>query len=217
MPGTNPDEVVNAAKKVTPTIDLPGLPAYNKTIRVRNGTTTVSYSWALGNLTLSASGNQTVTTTVDQHTDLSRAPLSGTTTTNASGQPVFTPNPPFTSVQDAYAAVLALLAPDSAALTAAQKAAITVTGVAHQTPGDPASPVTAYTVVLSGTYPASYDMRLGDLQRSAMRILTTAMRSLPFQQLASIQGVPSIDVGPYTSRFHQLPQFVTVDKDRVAR
>lgn len=217
MPGNNPDEVVNAAKKVTPTIDLPGLPAYHKTIRVRNGTTVVSYSWALGNLTLSAGGNQTVTTTVDQHTDLSRAPLSGTTTTNASGQTVFTPNPPFTSVQDAYAAVLALLAPDSAALTAGQKAAIAVTGVVHQTPGDATSPVTAYTVVLSGTYPASYDMRLGDLQRSATRILTTAMRSLPFQQLASVHGVPSITVVPYTSRFHDLQPFVTVQKGRVGR
>jgi beta-glucosidase-like glycosyl hydrolase len=215
MPGNNPDEVVNAAKKVTPTIDLSGLPAYNKTIRVRNGTTTIRYSWTLGNLTLAAGGDQTVATTVDQHTDLSRIPLSGTTTTNAAGQPVFTPNPPFASVQDAYAAVTALLAADSTALTADQKAAITVTDVAHQTPGDATSPVTAYTVVLRGTYPASYDMRLGDLQRSAMRILDIAMQTLPFQQLAAIQGVPAIHVRAYTSQFHHLPQFVTVEKSRI--
>jgi len=144
-------------------------------------------------------------------------PLSGTTTTNAAGQPVFTPNAPFTSVQDAYAAVLALLAADNTALTAEQKAGITVTDVVHQTPGDASSPVTAYTVVLSGTYPASYAMRLGDLQRSATRILTIAMQSLPFQQLASIQGVPAIKVGPYTNQFHHLPPFVTVHKSRVRR
>jgi len=217
MPGNNPQEIINAAKKVTPTIDVSGLPAYNKTIRVRNGTTTISYAWTLGNLALAAGGDQTVSTTVDQHTDLSRVPLSGTTTTTAAGQPVFTPNPPFTSVQDAYAAVLAMLAPDNTAFTAAQKAAITLTDVVHQTPGDATSPVTAYTIVLRGSYPASYDLRLGDLQRSAMRILTVAMQSLPFQQLASIQGVPAIKVGPYTSQFHHLPQFVTVQKSRVRR
>ena len=72
MPGNNPDEVINAAKKVTPAIDITGLPAYNKTIRVRNGATTVSWSWRLGNLTLTASGDQTVSTTVDEQTALRR-------------------------------------------------------------------------------------------------------------------------------------------------
>ncbi|MEV6846767.1 glycoside hydrolase family 3 N-terminal domain-containing protein [Actinoplanes sp. NPDC051411] len=217
MPGNNPDEVINAAKKVTPTIDVAGLPAYNKTIRVRNGTTTTSYSWRTGNLTLAATGTQTVSTTVDSHTDLSQVPLSGTTATNAAGQTVFTPNPPFTSVQDAYTAVTALLAPDSTALTADQKSAITVTGVAHQNPADTTSPVTAYTITVHGTYPADYDMRLGDLQHSATRILAVVMQSLPFQQLAALHHIPHVAVGPYTSQFHHLPQFVTVDKDRVRR
>jgi hypothetical protein len=217
MPGNNPDEVINAAKKVTPTIDVSGLPAYNKTVRVRGGNTTISYSWSLGNLTLAAGGSQTITTTVDQHTDLSRTPLSGTTTTNAAGQPVFTPNAAFTSVQDAYTALLAMLAADNTALTAAQKAAIAVTDVVRQTPGDAASPVIAYTVVLKGEYPAGYDLRLGDLQRSAIHILTIAMRSLPFQQLATIQKVRGIEVGPYTSQFRHLEQFVTVEKSRIGR
>jgi beta-glucosidase-like glycosyl hydrolase len=215
MPGNNPDEVVNAAKQVTPTIDVSGLPAYHKTVRAFGTTTFTNYAWALGSFTLAAGGDHTVSTTVDQHTDLSRRPLSGTTTTNPVGQPVFTPNPRFGSVQDAYAAVTALLAADSTALTAAQKAAVAVTNVVHQKPGDATSPVTAYTVVLRGAYPASYDMRLGDLQRSAMRILTVAMQSLPFQQLAAIQGVSAVRVGAYTNQFHHLPQFVTVQKSRI--
>jgi beta-glucosidase-like glycosyl hydrolase len=213
MPGNNPDEVINAAKKVTPAIDITGLPAYNKTIRVRNGATTVSWSWRLGNLTLTASGDQTVSTTVDAQTDLTRLPLSGTTTTTATGQTVFTADPRITSVQDAYARVLALLAPDSTALTADQKAAISVTGVVHQNPADTASPVTAYTIRLRGTYPASYDMRLGDLQLSAARVLGIASQSLPFQQLAALQHVRHVTVGPYTDQFRHLPQFVTVRKD----
>jgi beta-glucosidase len=96
-------------------------------------------------------------------------------------------------------------------------AAVTLTDVVHEVPGDPASPVTAYTVVLKGTYPASYDMRLGDLQRSAMRILTIAMQSLPFQQLATAQHVRGIGIAPYTSQFHHLRQFVTVEKSTVTR
>ncbi|WP_426504660.1 glycoside hydrolase family 3 N-terminal domain-containing protein [Dactylosporangium sp. McL0621] len=217
MPGNNPNEVINASRKVTPTIDVGGLPVYNKTIRVRNGTTTTTYSWSLGNLSLTATGGQSVSTTVDEHTDLTRVPLSGTTAPNAAGQTVFTPNAPFASVQDAYAAVQALLDPASTALTADQKAAITVTGVVHQNPADATSPVTAYTLVLKGNYPASYDMRLGDLQRSATRILNVAMQSLPFQQLAGLQHVRGITVGPYTSQFRHLPSYVTVDKDRVQR
>ncbi len=211
MPGNNPGEVVNAAKKVTPTIDVSGLPAYNKTVR---GTQT-SYAWSLGNFSLAVAGSQTVSTTVDAGTDLSRTPLSGTTSTNAAGKTVFTPNERFASVQDAYAAVQALLAPAGTALTAAQKAAITVTNVVHRTAGDTTSPVVAYTVTLTGNYPASYDMRLGDLQRSAAHILTIVMQSLPFQQLATIQNVRGITAGPYTGQFHHLRQFLTVDRSRI--
>jgi beta-glucosidase-like glycosyl hydrolase len=214
MPGGNPDEVINATKKVQPTIDISGLPAYNKNIITFGTFSFTQWRWSLGSLVLSAGGDQTITTTVDQSTDLSQTPLSGTTTTdNSTGQTTFTPNPKFTSVADAYAAVTALLAPGNTALTADQKAAITITNVVHQTPGDDSSPVTAYTVVLKGDF--AVDMRLGDLQRSAMRILNIAMQSLPFQQLASLQGVPGIDVGAYTSQFLNLSSFVTVDKGAV--
>jgi beta-glucosidase len=126
---------------------------------------------------------------------------------------VFTPNAKFTSVDDAYKAVTALLA--GTAFNAAQKAAISITGIVHATPGDSTTPVTAYTVTIKGAYPASYDMLLGDLQRSAMRILNIAMQSESFQQLAAQQGVPGIQAGPYTSQFSDLTQYVTVDKSTV--
>jgi hypothetical protein len=58
-------------------------------------------------------------------------------------------------------------------------------------------------------------MRLGDLQRSAMRILNIAMQSEPFEQLAAEQGVSGVQARPYTSQFADLDQFVTVDKAAV--
>jgi hypothetical protein len=204
-PGGNPNEVINAIKQSTPQIDVSGLPAYSQ-----SGT---RYSWSLGSLSLSATGTETVSTTVDQTTDLTKVPLSGVTTTDAGGHQVFTPNPRFTSVDAAYKAVTALLA--GSAFNASQKAAVSITNVVHATPGDDTTPVTAYTVTLKGTYPASYDMRLGDLQRSAMRILNVAMQSEPFQQLAAQQGVTGIQTGSYTGQFADLTQFVTVDKGTV--
>lgn len=195
-PGGNPGEIINATVKVAPTVDIDGLPAYNKTI---NGTRT-SYSYQLGGLTLAADGATTISTTVNASTDLSKTPLSGTTTTDAINNQVFTPNPNFTSVDDAYQAVQTLLG--STALSAAQKAGISITGVVHATAGDTTTPVTAYTVTLTGNYPAAgYPMRVGDLQRSAIRILTTASRTESFQQLAQEQGVKGIKVGPYGNLF----------------
>ena len=208
-PGGNPNEVINATKQSAPTIDLSGLPAYN----ARVTPTRTTYTWSVGSLTLSATGSQTIATTVDQSTDLSKTPLSGTTTTDAGGHTVFTPNAKFASVDDAYKAATALLT--GSAFNATQKAAISISNVVHTNPADSTSPVTAYTVTLTGNYPASYDMRLGDLQRSAMRILTAAMHSEPFAQLATAQGVSGINVGPYENLFGTLPQVMTVDKSTV--
>jgi len=201
MPGNSPDDVITATKKVDPTIDITGLPAYNLTTGRRT-----SYIWALGSLTLSATGSQTVTTTVNQSTDLSKVPISGTTSGG-----VFTPNPVFASVNDAYQAVTTLL--NSNALSADQKAAIRISDVVHATPSDDTSPVTAYTITVKGNYVV--DMRLGDLQRSAMRILNTAMQSEPFAQLAALQGVGEVRVGAYAAQFRHLARFVTVDKSKV--
>ena len=63
--------------------------------------------------------------------------------------------------------------------------------------------------------PSSYVMRLGDLQRSAMRILNVAMQSAPFDELASLQGVHGINVGSYTGQFRHLDQPVTVSRGKV--
>ena len=52
-------------------------------------------------------------------------------------------------------------------------------------------------------------MRLGDLQRSAMRILTVVTKSTPFQELADAQHVPGIDVGPYSAQAGNLRNVVT--------
>jgi Beta-glucosidase-related glycosidases len=207
MPGNNPAEVINATKKVPPTIDVAGPPVYTTTVR----TSGLRYSWQFGGLALSATGVETISTTVDSTTDLSN-PQSGAFTTDANGQLVFTPVS-YASVADAYAATTSLLA--SNALNNTQKAAITITDVTHATPGDDTTPVTAYTVVMKGSYPAN-DMRLGDLQRSAMRILNIAMQSAPFDELASLQGVNGITVGSYTSQFHNLQPVVTTTQGKGA-
>ncbi|MET8274928.1 MULTISPECIES: glycoside hydrolase family 3 protein [unclassified Streptomyces] len=213
-PGGNPAEIINAIKQVAPAIDISGLPAYNKRTR-SNGQ--VSYTWQFGSLTPSADGGTAVTTTVDQNTDLSQVPQSGATVTDAINNQVFTPNAKFTSVDDAYRAVTALLDPSSTALSAAQKAAISITGVQHATAGDDSSPVVAYTVALKGDYPAQgYPLRLGDLQRSAIRVLTTASQSSSFQELASLNGVKGIKVGPYTSQFNNLEPAVTTTLGKVS-
>lgn len=210
-PGGNTSEIVNAVVKVTPTVDIDGLPAYNKTVQARGTGTSTSWSFQLGSLTLAAGGGSTISTTVDAATDLSKTPLSGTTSIDAINNQVYTPDPKFTSVDSAYQAVQTLLA--SSALSAGQKAAISLTNVQHATPGDATSPVTAYTVVLSGNYPAQgFPMRLGDLQRSATRILTTASQAESFAQLAKEQGVKGITVPSYTKQFKKLDPAVTSTK-----
>ncbi|MEV8036882.1 glycoside hydrolase family 3 N-terminal domain-containing protein [Streptomyces sp. NPDC086182] len=211
-PGGRPFDIVNATVKATPTVDVNGLPAYTKTVRSVGFT---SYTFQLGGLTLAAGGTAGVTSTVDSSTDLSKAPLSGTTIIDAINNQTHTAHPKYTSVDDAYRAVQELLA--SSALTAAQKAAITVSNVQHATAGDTANPVTAYTVTLTGNYPAAgaYTMRLGDLQRSAIRILTTASRTTSFQQLARSRNVGGISVGSYTRQFKYLDPMVTSTRSRV--
>src|SRR4051794_5618633 len=154
-PGGNPDEVIDATKKVTPTIDVTGLPAYNATVLSFGSFSFSVYAWSVGSLSLSASGDQTISTTVDGSTDLSQVPLSG----NTGADGTFTPNKPYGSVDAAYKAVTALLTNPSTGLSADQKAGITITNVVHATPGDTTSPVTSYTISLKGSY--NVDLRLG--------------------------------------------------------
>jgi len=210
-PGNAPQNVVNSMLKVPPTIDISGLPVYNKTV---SGTRT-RYTWSFNGITPSASGTETFSTTVDGDTDLSQTPASGTTTSDAINNEVFTPNPKFTSVDDAYTQTAELLA--GSALSNAQKAGIAITDVVHATAGDDTTPVVSYTVNVKGDYSAAVGtMRLGDLQRSAMRVLTTAEQSAQFAELASLQGVRGIKAKPYEDQFRHLAEYVGVSKDKVA-
>jgi beta-glucosidase-like glycosyl hydrolase len=208
MPGNNPNEILTATTKVEPTIDVAGLPVYTKQTFTFGSFSFTRWTWQLGAFTLAANGGETISTTVDASTDLSQ-PQSGEITDEG-----FVPLDGYGSVDDAYAATTALLEQtgNGAPFNNQQRAAISITDVEHATPGDDTSPVTAYTVVLTGSYPTSYDMRLGDLQRSAMRILTIAMQSAPFEELAGIQNENGIDVGPYTAQFPDLETFVSVDR-----
>ncbi|MFF7363750.1 glycoside hydrolase family 3 N-terminal domain-containing protein [Streptomyces sp. NPDC008125] len=211
-PGGRPADIVNATVKAAPAFDVDGLPAYTRTVRSTGST---RYVFQLGGLTLAATGAETVSTTVDATTDLSKTPLSGTTTIDAINNQTHSANPKFTAVDDAYRAVRALLA--SSALTTAQKAAVTVSDVTHTAADDATGPVISYRITLTGDYPApdGWTMRLGDLQRSAARILTTASRTSSFQQLAASQSVRGISVGPYTRQFGNLDPAVTSSKGRV--
>ncbi|MFD9003052.1 hypothetical protein ACFV0T_19070 [Streptomyces sp. NPDC059582] len=86
----------------------------------------------------------------------------------------------------------------------------------HSTAGDATTPVTSCTVTLTGNYPAAnaYTVRLGDLQRSAIRILTTASRAAWFQQPAQSRKVRGISVGSYTKGFKDLDPTVASAKSR---
>lgn len=172
-------------------------------------------SWSLAGLVLSATGAKTVVATIDA-TVVGQTPQSGTSTFDmATFTSTFTPNPAYTSLQAAYDQVVATIAdPVTAGLTAAQAAevaagAITVTPT-YQVPGDPTSPLVSYTVRLTGNYPTSGEMRLGDLQRSAMRILNIVRQSAPFAQLTPANGGCGVTVGAYTAQFANLPTFLTV-------
>jgi beta-glucosidase len=211
-PGNNQAEIINAILKVAPTIDVSGLPVYNKLTTLSNNRT--SYQWSFGGLTPSATGTETIATTVDSTTDLTTTPLSGSTVRNTINNETYTPNAPYASVQAAYADVTALLA--SSALTTAQKAGITVSDVVYETPGDTTTPVVAYTVTLRGTYPtAGYNLRLGDLQRSASRVLNVAMQTAGFEQLAGQKGIAGISVGSYTGQFDNLANYLTTKLGKV--
>ncbi|WP_172832232.1 glycoside hydrolase family 3 protein [Nakamurella panacisegetis] len=203
-PGGNQGEIINNLKKVDATIDYDGMPAYNKTV----SPTRTSYSLTLGGLTLAApaSSSTTIVTNVGPDTDLSQTPLSTVTTTDVINNQTVAPVAVYGTVANAYAQVQATLA----ALSATQRAAIVVSNVVYQTPGDSTTPVVSYTVTTTGNYAiTSYNMRLGDLQRSAINILNIVRQTAGFQQLAAMNGVTGISVGAYTGQFTDLPSVVS--------
>ncbi|WP_051267650.1 glycoside hydrolase family 3 protein, partial [Nakamurella lactea] len=215
-PGGNQAEIINNMKQVAPTIDYDGVPAYNTQTLTFGTFVFTRNTFALGGLTLAATGSQSFSTTVDTSTDLSQPPLSTVTTTDAINNQIVTPVPVYGTPAGAYAAVQALLAPTNTALNATQKAAITVSDVEYQTAGDSTTPVVSYKVTVKGDYPAAgYTMRLGDLQRSAINILNVVEQSAQFQQLATIKGVSGITVGSYTGQFTDLASFASYAKSDV--
>jgi len=197
-PGGRPQDLIDAIKQVAPSIDVSGLPVYNKTINAQG---VVSYSWLFGALTPSATGATTIETTVDSTTDLSRTPASGTTTIDVISNQVFAPDAAFASVNDAFVAATGLLT-DPSALSGSQKSGLAITDVVREDPASATSAVTSFTVVVQGDYtPRVYTLRLGDLQRSASRVLDAAMRSTTFARLAADRGVIGVTVEPYADRF----------------
>ena len=209
MPGNNPAQVINAILLVQPSIDSNGTPVYIKSVTP----TRTSYTLQTGGLTLSATGTETITTTVDASTDLSQTSQSTVATTDAINNQTVVPVPAYGTVDAAYQAAAGLLS----ALSAAQQAAITISDVVRQTPGDASSPVVSYKVTIKGSYPAASTrtLRLGDLQRAARNVLTVVMQSAPFAELAGLQGVDGVTVAPYTAKFSGLRDFVTASSGKI--
>lgn len=211
-PGRAVNDPINAIKLNPPQIDVSGLPAFTRTVAA---TGTVSHTWNTNGLTLSAAGGSTVTTTIASTTDLTRTPVSGTAVRDVINNEVFTARAKYASVNEAYSEVKNFLATATASGSAngfntAQASAITLSDVTYATDGDATTPVVSYKVTLKGNYPVTgYTMRLGDLQRSATRILNIAMQTAQFKQLAGIQGVTGITVGSYTAQFDDLANYLT--------
>lgn len=215
-PGGAPAEPVNQIRKNPPQIDLNGLPVLNQIIYTSWNNYTVS-SWSFNGITPAADGAETVSTTVDSSTDLSQTPASMVTTFDAVFNPTSVRHAKYASVAEAYAEVKGFLddAGESGALTASQAAAVTLSDVVHEDPSDETSPVVAYTVTIKGDYPNSYDMRLGDLQRSARTVLNIVMQSAQFKELAGLQGVSGIKAPSYTAQFKDLASYLTQTNGKV--
>ncbi|MDR1768595.1 MAG: glycoside hydrolase family 3 C-terminal domain-containing protein [Propionibacteriaceae bacterium] len=207
-PGGSAASVIAASTAQAPTIDAFGLPVM---IHVPGSTSPFpsaeAYYWSFGNLTPSASGTQVITTTVDAAAIANTPYLSGEGSGGGwGGDPALTPGQElaqFASVDDAYDYVTDVLAyPEDYGMTEAQAAGISVTNLVGSYPG-----LTSFDVKVSGDYLL---MRLGDLQRSAMRILKTVSQSAAFAQLASLQGVSGITVGSYSQTYSaSLSTYVT--------
>jgi beta-glucosidase len=169
-PGNNVNQVIQATLPTAATIAANGLIRFTTTEYIGD----ITYAWSLGSLVLSATGGNTITNRVDSTTNLGTA---------------------WASVDAAYRSVKTALADPVNGLTAAQKAAITVTVNA----GTDETAVTDYTVTIKGDYKAS--MRLGDLQRSAINILNVLVQTVPFGQLATLQGQTGITIPAYSAQY----------------
>lgn len=225
MPGNTPGQIINAAIKTTdPTFDLAGLPVYNYVQRSSVGNPIGAHLWKWGTLVAGPGGSKTYSVTVDQTTDLTQTPPSGTCSTdiNMECKALTQPLAPWGTVDNAYKWVMQQLDPNHPVdpitigwLTDQQRAGIKVTVNSRAIPGDDTSAVTSYTVTITGEHGL---IRLGDLQRSANKVLTVLMQSTQFAELAGAQGVTGITIQPYTSQFAgELTNYVSAARSKVRR
>ena len=225
MPGNTPGQITSAA--ITPTdpkFDLAGLPVYNYVQRSSVGNPIGAHLWNWGTFVAGPGGSTTYSVTVDDTTDLARTPQSGTCTTNINMEcnELTQPLAPWGTVDNAYKWVMQQLDPKHPVdpitigwLTDQQRAGITVKVNSREVAGDDTSPVTSYTVTVTGEHGM---IRLGDLQRNAARILTTLTRTRPFAELAESQQVRGIKVKPYGELFRRdLTTYLTVERGTVRR
>ena len=71
-------------------------------------------------------------------------------------------------------------------------------------------------MTVRGDYPATgFILRLGDLQRSAMNIIDIAQQTTDFAELAELQGVSGVAVGPYSDQFADLADYQDADRGDV--
>ncbi len=224
MAGTTSNEPIleDAVGEVGPTFDLAGLPVYHYVQRVSTGNPIAAHLWNWNTFVASPGGSETYSVTVDETTDLTQTPQSGRCSTfiemecNSLTQPLA----PWGTVDGAYQWVMEQLDPNHPVdpisigwLTDTERAGIQVTVNSRETPGDETSPVTSYTVSYTGEHGV---IRLGDLQRNAMQVLETLTHAQQFAELAGLQGVPGIEVGPHGALFQdQLVSYVTAERSRV--
>ncbi|MEL4505602.1 glycoside hydrolase family 3 N-terminal domain-containing protein [Luteococcus sp. H138] len=212
-PGNGADAVIGAVKQLAPVIDVAGLPQWDRNTMKKYGFTSTSVR--TGSWQLNATGTETIRTVVNADS-IAKQPVSTITVTDEVNNITTQPRAKYTSVDEAYKETVQILgATGFGGMTAAQKAGVSIADVQRQTPGDDSSPVVSYTVVLKGNYPAKgYALRLGDLQRSAMRVLDAAMQTSQFAQLAQLQGVKGMDAGSYSGQF-DLPRIIWSSKSGV--
>ena len=186
-PGNNPAEVINATIKVPPTIDYNGLPAYNQDGQPGRSDVTVRVDARRADAGRHRYDRRSAPLSTPR-TDLSKTPLSTMTTTDAINNLTVTPVP-------VYGTVARRLRRRPGAAGRQHRADRGAEGRHHrrtptyQTPGDATTPVVVVHGHGQGQLPdRGYNMRLGDLQRSAIHVLNVVKQSSAFQQLAVDPG-----------------------------
>ncbi|MDR1428198.1 MAG: fibronectin type III-like domain-contianing protein, partial [Bifidobacteriaceae bacterium] len=215
-PGGGYTGVINAMRAVPPSFDVWGFPVFSYT-EFFPGFGSTTYAW--GGFNLSTTGAETESYMVNDSSIASAQMASRPVAQIPGGSDTFA------DAQAAYDAVTQYIAAlptgGFGGLTANQKASIsTFVDLCSDGTGPDNNPsaldpcptgnVSQYTVTLTGYYnTGGMTLRLGDLQRSATRVLNTVTKSAGFQELADLRGIAGIDVQPYSSLFDNLADYVS--------